>query len=60
MTIGEYIKSTDTETYNKLKNHCKLDIEKPRKIELGDRPENLMKHDAYRRVRGAIRQIRWG
>ena len=39
-----------------------MPIEKidPGKIELGDRPENLMKHDAYRRVRGALRQIRWG
>ena len=39
-----------------------MPIEKidPGKIELGDRPENLMKHDAYRRVRGSLRQIRWG
>lgn len=69
MTIGEYIKLIDIETYNKLKNLCRLYIDKtkkkklgdkPRKIKLGDRPENLMKHDAYRRVRGALRQVRWG
>ncbi len=60
MTIGQYIKLTDIETYNKLKNLCRLDIDKPKKIELGDRPENLMKHDTYRRVRGALRQTRWG
>ncbi|GFN35365.1 hypothetical protein [Tepidimicrobium xylanilyticum] len=60
MTIREYIKLTDIETYNRLKNLYRLDIDKPRKIELGDRPENLMKHDAYKRVRGALRQIRWG
>ncbi len=58
MTIGEYIKLTDIETYKKLIKLCKI---KPKKeIELGDRPENLMKHDAYKRVRGALRQIRWG
>ena len=60
MTIGEYIKLTDIETYNKLKKLCRLIIDKPRKIELGDKPENLMKHDAYKRVRGALRQIKWG
>jgi len=31
-----------------------------KEIELGDSISNLMKHDAYKRVRGALRQIRWG
>jgi hypothetical protein len=60
MTIGEYIKLTDIETYNKLKKLYRLNIDKPRKIELGDKPENLMKHDAYKRIGRRIRQIRWG
>ena len=60
MTIGEILRKTDINTYNRLIKLFKIEIDKPRKIELGDRPENLMKHDSYRRVRGALRQIRWG
>ena len=60
MTIGEYIELTDIETYNRLKKLCRLNIDKLRKIELGDKPENLMKHDAYKRIGRKIRQIKWG
>lgn len=55
MTIGEYIKLTDIETYRKLIKLCK---DRPKKkIELGDRPENLMKHRSYRRIGRRIRQV---
>jgi hypothetical protein len=58
MTIGEYIKLTDIETYEKLIKLCK---NKPKKkIELGDSIENLMKSNSYRRVGRRIRQIKWG
>ena len=57
MTIGEYIKLTDIEIYNKLKKLCKSNIDKPRKIELGDTPENLMRADSYKRVGRRVRQI---
>ena len=60
MTIGQYIKLTDIETYNKLKNLCKLNVDKPKKIELGDKPENLMKHDSYIRSGRRIKQRGWG
>jgi len=30
------------------------------KIKLGDKPENLMKHDAYKRQGRRIRQTKWG
>lgn len=62
MTIGEILRRTDVDTYMKLKGIGKHNQrnKKAKKIRLGDRPENLMKHDAYKRVRGALRQIRWG
>jgi len=60
MTIGEYIKLTDIEAYRKLIKLYRLDIDKPRKIKLGDRPENLMKHDSYIRSGRRIKQIGWG
>ncbi len=58
MTIGEILRRTDIDTYRKLLKIGKRQNKK--EIELGDRPENLMKHDAYKRVRGALRQTRWG
>ena len=60
MTIEQYIKLTDIETYNKLKKLCKMNIDKPKKIELGDKPENLMKHDSYVRRGRRIKQRGWG
>ncbi len=58
MTIGEYIKLTDIETYKKLIKLCK---NKPKKeIELGDSIENLMKADSYRREGRRIKQRSWG
>ncbi|QXN67730.1 hypothetical protein [Mycolicibacterium phage J1] len=54
MRIGEIIKSNDINTYRRLK-----DIGK-KKIKLGDRPEELMKHNSYRRCGRRIRQIKWG
>ena len=56
MTIGEYLKRNDIDTYRKLM----VIGRRQQKIELGDKPERLMQHDAYKRVRGALRQIRWG
>ena len=63
MNIGEIIRSKDIDTYRKLKSIEKKKNKKHRKkkeIELGDSIHNLMKHDAYKRVLGALRQIRWG
>lgn len=63
MNIGEIIRSKDIDTYRKLKSIEKKKNKKHRKkneIELGDSIENLMKHDAFVRVRGALKQIRWG
>lgn len=57
MTIGEYIKLTDIETYKKLIKLCK---NKPKKIELGDSIENLMKSNSYRREGRRIVQRGWG
>lgn len=56
MTIGEIMRYKDIDTYRKLMRIRN----KKGKIRLGDKPENLMQHDAYKRVRGALRQIRWG
>lgn len=58
MTIGEYLRENDIDTYKKLKKIGEKQQRK--KIKLGDRPENLMKHDAYKRIGGRIRQIKWG
>ncbi len=55
MNIANYLKEADYYTYEKLNNLCKENKD----IELGDKPENLMKHDCHKRVKGRIRQIRW-
>lgn len=56
MTIGEYIKLTDIETYKKLIKLCK---NKPKKkIELGDSIENLMSNRSYKRIGRRVRQIK--
>lgn len=69
MRIGEYIARTDLPTYQRLIKKYNINSNRSNKskkhkkkqtIELGDSVHNLMKHDAYKRVRGALRQIRWG
>ncbi len=61
MTIGKYIKLTDIETYNKLRRLYRVKADKPKKkIELGDKPENLMKHDSYVRKGRRVKQKGWG
>lgn len=62
MTIGEYLKITDIDTYRRLMKIGKRKHKKHRKkneIELGDRVENLMRHDAYKRVGGRLKQVKW-
>lgn len=58
MTIGQYIKLTDIETYKRLIKLCSKTKDK-KEIKLGDSPENLMKANAYKRVNRRIRQVRW-
>jgi len=55
MTIGEYLRRTDIDTYRQL-----MRIGRQQKIELGDRPEKLMQHDGYKRIGRRIRQTKWG
>lgn len=59
MTIGEYIKLTDIETYKKLKRLFKTKVDKP-KIELGCSVEELMRVDSYKREGRRIKQRGWG
>lgn len=61
MRIKEIIKHKDIETYRKLRSMCKSSNKKHKnkKIKLGDKPENLMRHDAYKRVNRRLRQIKW-
>lgn len=54
--MEEIIKFKDIDTYRKLMRIRN----KKGKIRLGDKPERLMQHDAYKRVGRRIRQIRWG
>lgn len=56
MTIGEYLKRNDIDTYRKLM----VIGRRQQKIELGDKPERLMQHDGYKRIGRRIRQIKWG
>jgi hypothetical protein len=58
MKIGEYLRKNDIDTYKKLKKIGEKQQRK--KIKLGDRPENLMKHRSYKRIGRRIRQIKWG
>ncbi|MGJ0848276.1 hypothetical protein ACR77J_16410 [Tissierella praeacuta] len=59
MTIGEYIKQTDRDTYYKLINMFKVK-ESKKKIKLGDSIENLMKSDSYTRRGRRLKQRSWG
>ena len=54
MAIGEYIKATDRNTYNKLLKMCDFRVKKS--IALGDSVESLMSHDSYKRVGRRVRQ----
>ena len=58
MNIEEIIRSKDIDTYRKLLKIGKR--QKRKEIKLGDRPERLMRHDAYKRIGRRIRQIKWG
>lgn len=55
MTIGEYLRKNDIDTYRRL-----MRIGRQQKIKLGDRPEKLMQHDSYKRQGRRIRQVKWG
>ena len=57
MAIGERLRRTDRDTYNKLIKMLKIEVDKP-KMKLGDSVENLMAHDSYKRVKGRIKQIK--
>ncbi|MCQ4921872.1 hypothetical protein NE686_02130 [Tissierella carlieri] len=57
MIIGEYIRQTDIDAYNKLMQTDEKDIDKEKKeIKLGDSIENLMKSDSYYRKGRRIKQ----
>lgn len=61
MTIGEYLRLTDIETYRKLQKMFSKKIDKSKKeIELGERLKGLMAHDSYKRQGRRIRQTKWG
>lgn len=60
MTIGEYLRLTDIDTYRKLLKMFMVKIDKSKKeIRLGDSVENLMRHDSYKKIGGKIKQTRW-
>lgn len=60
MTIGEYLRLTDIDTYRRLLNIGRRQQKKKKEIKLGDRPERLMQHDSYKRQGRRIRQVKWG
>lgn len=60
LTIGQYIKLTDIDTYNKLIKMCKVKINKPKPIKLGCSVEELMKSDSYSRSGRRVKQRSWG
>lgn len=58
--ISEQIKYKDIDTYKKLKDMSRSkSVNKKKKIELGDTPENLMKHDSHKRIGRRIKQTKW-
>ncbi len=59
MTIGEYIKLTDIETYRELRKRFKISRSK-KDIKLGDSIENLMRADSYCRSGRRVKQKGWG
>lgn len=58
MTIGEYLKSTNRDTYYRLINMFKIKENKKKDIKLGDSIENLMGHNSYKRIGRRVRQVR--
>lgn len=62
MTIEEFLRANDIYTYKQLEKMKRIKQESKQKeiIKLGDRPERLMQHDAYKRVGRRIRQVKWG
>ena len=54
MSIEERIKHSDPELYINLKKLISKDIK------LGDKPENLMRHDSHKRIGRRLKQTRWG
>ncbi|WP_069649651.1 hypothetical protein [Caloranaerobacter ferrireducens] len=69
MQIHEYLRKKDIYTYNLIMKKYGFNPEKQKEekkqkkkksgIELGDSVQNLMKHRAYKRHRGALKQIRY-
>ena len=59
MAIREIIKYKDIETYKKLRYMFKDNKHVDKEIKLGDKPENLMKHNAYKRIGRRNRQVKW-
>ena len=62
ITIGEYIREKNLKEYKKLVERLNKaeNQSKKKEIKLGDSINNLMKHDAYKRIGRRIRQIKWG
>jgi len=60
MAIREIIKYKDYATYIKLQNIFKDNKKEGKEIKLGDKPENLMRHNAYKREGRRIKQTKWG
>ena len=59
--ISEMLKHKDYDTCIALKKALKhKEPKKDKEIKLGDSPQNLMKHDAYKRQGRRIRQVKWG
>lgn len=59
LTIGDYIRENDIDTYIELKKIGRMQNKK-KEIKLGDRPERLMQHDSYRKQGRRVRQVKWG
>jgi hypothetical protein len=60
VTIGEYIRQTDIDAYNRLMSMFKVkEPKKKEKINLGDSITNLMKSDSYCRQGRRIKQRGW-
>lgn len=59
MTIGDILHHKNRDTYKRL---LQIEKEKPKKkdIQLGDSVENLMSADGHKRIKGTIKQTRWG
>lgn|GEM_PF-1126130 len=62
MNIGEFLKINDIYTHTQLEKmkRIKQELKQKEIIELGDKPERLMQHNAYKRIGRRIRQVKWG